>query len=279
MGSDCDDQRRALVVGKQQRDVLTRAGGRKYHRLETEALDAIEPGRTTVAISVDDDFGATAQGGIGDRVHVADDDGRQVAALEQRIGAAIDADQHRSVFAKVGTKRLQVFAIVVTPHDDEHLLAVEVGANVGDADAVQQQVTLATQVLHGVRGERLELYGEAGPGLGHRELDTLCRLYLAGRHHSIACIQVRAIEPDDVAFLDVGEHGRTDPVDQCDALRHQDLGPEIRVAAADARRRVHDGDHAAFDERLGGDAIEVDVIDDRDVARAQPLGELLRSPV
>ena len=35
----------------------------------------------------------------------------------------------------------------------------------------------------------------------------------------------------------------------------------------------------AGDERLGGDAVDVDVVDDRDVAGPQPLGEVLRPAV
>ena len=57
--------------------------------------------------------------------------------------------------------------------------------------------------------------------------------------------------------------------------RDQDLRAEVRVAPADARRRVDHRDRLTGDQRLGGDPVEVEVVDDRDVARAQPLGEVL----
>ena len=51
------------------------------------------------------------------------------------------------------------------------------------------------------------------------------------------------------------------------------LGPEVRVAAGDARLGVDDGGRLGRDQRLGGDPVEVDVVDDRDVAGVEPAGQ------
>ena len=61
--------------------------------------------------------------------------------------------------------------------------------------------------------------------------------------------------------------------------RQQDLRPEVGVAAAGARRRVDDRRHPAGHERVRADPVDVDVVDDRHVARLQPLGERLGAAV
>ena len=93
-----------------------------------ELAHPLEPGRAAVAVGVHDDLGAAAQRVVGDRVHVADDQVGLVAGLDQRVGAAVDADQHRPVLADVGAQASQVLLVVVAAHDDEHVPAVEVGA-------------------------------------------------------------------------------------------------------------------------------------------------------
>ena len=63
-----------------------------------------QAGRAAVAVGVDDDLGAAAQRVVADRVHVPDDHVGPVAGLEQRVGAAVDADEHRAVVADVGAQ-------------------------------------------------------------------------------------------------------------------------------------------------------------------------------
>src|SRR3712207_1137356 len=87
------------------------------------------------------------------------------------------------------------------------------------------------------------------------------------------------MEPDDVALVEGGQHVGTDVVQQRDPGLVDDLRPEVGVAAGDAAARVHDGSRPAGDERLTRDRVDVRVVDDRDVARLQALGEVLRPPV
>ena len=47
--------------------------------------------------------------------------------LEQRVGAAVDADEHRPVLADVRAQRGEVAAVVVAAHDDERVPAGELG--------------------------------------------------------------------------------------------------------------------------------------------------------
>ena len=101
MGADGDDELGALVVGEQHRDVLAGAGGREDDRVDAERRDPREARGAAVAVGVHDDLGAAAQGRVGDRVHVADDEVGLVAGLEERVGAAVDADEDRAVLADV----------------------------------------------------------------------------------------------------------------------------------------------------------------------------------
>ena len=61
------------------------------------------------------------------RVEVADDDVGLEPVLEQRVGAAVDADEHRLVLADVRPQRGEVGAVVVAAHDDERVPALELG--------------------------------------------------------------------------------------------------------------------------------------------------------
>ena len=59
----------------------------------------------------------------------------------------------------------------------------------------------------------------------------------------------------------------------------EDLRTQVGVAPADRRPDVDDGPGAARHQGLGADAVEVDVVDDGDLARAQASGEVLGAPV
>ena len=112
---------RALVVREQHRDVLAGPRSGEDDGRQSESLEPLQAGCATVAVGVDDEFGTARQCGVGDGVHVADDDVGPVTGLEQRIGAAINPDHHRPVLAKVGPKRREVLAVVVAANDDEDL--------------------------------------------------------------------------------------------------------------------------------------------------------------
>ncbi len=177
----------ALVVGEQHRDVLAGAGRGEDHRLEAELLHPLQPGRAAVAVGVDHDLGAAAQRLVGHRVHVADDQvragGRPPAARRPRRRPPISTGRYSRMYGRsVG----QVVLVVVAADDDQHVPAVEPGRDVGDADAVEQQLALAAQELHRVRRERLELHRQPGPGLGHRGGDGLGGLHDALGHQPVA---------------------------------------------------------------------------------------------
>src|SRR5699024_8390301 len=117
----------ALVVGEQHGDVLAGAGGGGGHAVDAEGVDAFGARGVAVTVGVDDDLGTGGQGGVGHGVHIADDHVRSVAGLDDGVGAAVDADEQRPVFADVGGQHRQVLLVVVAADDDEHVPVGEVG--------------------------------------------------------------------------------------------------------------------------------------------------------
>ena len=95
---------------------------------------------------------------------------------------------------------------------------------------------------------------------------------LAGEH-------LVAVDADLRALLGRAEDLAADVVEQHDSVRDDQLRPEVRVPAGDARRGVDDHLGLGGDQRLGGRPVDVDVVDDRDVAGVEPPGEPDGSPV
>ena len=80
---------------------------------------------------------------------------------------------------------------------------------------------------------------------------------------------------DDVAVVHRLHHRAADRVEQRHVRGHDPFRPAVRVAARDRVVGVHDRDHARREQALGRDAIEVAVVDDRDLAPPDPRGEIL----
>ena len=260
------DQARALGVCQQQRGVLGRTARCEFDRRQAEIMDPIEIGCAAVGIGAHDDLSTASQRLIGEGVEVAKHHGRPVATLEKNVGAGIDADEHRSVGADVAAQRCEVFAVVVSAHHNEHLLAGKLGSDLRHAHAIEEQVAVAAQILHGVGRERLELHSQAGACIGHRLLHALDRLLLPRCDHPIACIQGSFVEPDNVAVANIREHARSDTIKQRYAVGDQNLRPEVGIATADTRCCIHDSGNAALDQRLRSQPVDIDMVDDRDVA-------------
>ena len=106
-------------------------------------------------------LGAGAQRLVGDGVHVADDHVRPVARLEQRVGAAVDRDQHGLEVADVRLDHAQVALVARAPCDDERVAVAKAGRERREIDPFREQLSLLAQVAHRVLGERLECLGDA----------------------------------------------------------------------------------------------------------------------
>ena len=165
---------------------------------------------------------------------------------------------------------------MVAAHHDEDVAAVDLAcAMSGTPTPSSEQVALAAQVVHGVGGERLELHRQAGAGLRHRRARRSRRSAATPSATSVvAGVDGAVDDAQPVALGDRHDVG-AEVVDQRDARLDEDLRAEVRVAAGRRAGGVEHGGGLAGDERLGGDPVEVQVVDDRDVAGSQPLGEVL----
>ena len=114
------------------------------------------PGRAPVGVGVHDELGAAAQRRLAGGVHVADDHVRGQARLEQRVGAAVDGDDHRAHVPDERPQRPQVALVVDAAHDDERGAVAEVGREARQLDPAGQQLALLAHVLDRVAREALE---------------------------------------------------------------------------------------------------------------------------
>ena len=105
---------------------------------QAERLEVLAAGRAAVRVGVDDQLGAAAQRRLRGGVHVADDHVRLEAFLEQRVGAAVDADEHGLEVADVGPQRLDVALVVDAAHDDQRRPVAEVGVEARQLDACRR---------------------------------------------------------------------------------------------------------------------------------------------
>ncbi len=279
MRADRHDQARALVVGEQDRDVLAGAGRGEDHGLLAELLDPLEARRAAVAVGVHDQLGAAAQRALGDRVEVAHDEVGQVTGLHQGVGAAVHTDQDRAVLPDVGAEGGDVLLVVVAAHHDQDVPALHGGADVGHPHAVDEQVALAADVLHGVHGEVFDLDRQARPRLGHRGLDVLGRDHLALADELLVEVDLALVDAHHVAVAHAVEDLGGGAVDERHPGVHQDLRAEVGIAPADARRDVHHDGNTARDKSLRAHPVDVDVIDDRDFPGPEALGQPLGPPI
>ncbi len=121
-----------------------------------EPLEALAPRRTPVGIGVHDELSAAAQRSLAGGVHVADDHVRLQPLLQQRVGTAVDGDDHGTHVADEGAQRPQVALVADAAHDDERGAVAEVGGEARQLDSAGEQLALLAHVLDRVVREALE---------------------------------------------------------------------------------------------------------------------------
>ena len=256
-----------MVIAQQQRQVGGGACGGKRHRPHTQILDALETGGMAVGVCRQHHLGAASQRLAADLVGVADDELRPITGLAQDVGAAADADQDRLVLLDERLERLQVGGGAELLGDDHHVPAADVDVDVGDADAVDQQRALTADELDRVAGERLEVSHQAALRLVHQFVDLVVGALGAEDQPAVSGVHPTFVESHACAVLDLLEDLGPSLVDQDDAVGHEYLRSEVGVATGDGRRRVDDRGDVCLDERVGGDPVKVQSVDDDDVTR------------
>jgi hypothetical protein len=130
---------------------------------QAEAEQPLAPGCAAVGIGVNDQLRPRPQGLVAGGVHVAEDDVRLPTLLEQRVGAAVDADQHGIDVADVSAQRLQVTPVGGAADDDQNVAIAEAGARGGELDAASEQLALLPQMGNRVLGERRQRLVDLSP--------------------------------------------------------------------------------------------------------------------
>ena len=194
--------------------------------------------------------------------------------LDQRVRAPVDPDEDRFVLSDVGPQRVEVLLVVIAPHHDQRVTPLEVGGDVRHADAVEEQVTLLAEVVHGVLGEGLELVGHPLSSRRHGLLHRRCIEQGPVRERAVVADQLGTLQPHHRAVLE-RHHLVAHPVQQGDAGGHQDLRTQVGVATRDRCRGVDDGRGPTGHEGLGAHLVDVLVVDHGDVALLEAFGEVL----
>ena len=143
-------------------------------------------------------------------------------------------------------------------------------------EASGQQLALLHHVLDGVLREGLERLADLAAALVRRRGDRRGLQNLAAPgDRPVGAEDLAAAQGDLLAVAQLVEQPLSRRVDQADPRLHEQQRPHVRVLATRRRRAVDDRRHAARDEVLRRDAIEVAMVDDRDLPGAQTLDQVL----
>src|SRR6185503_10737541 len=172
----------------------------------------------------------------------------------------------------------QVRLVAGPARDDEHVPVAEARAKPRQLDAGREALGLVAQVEQGVLGERLERLRQTPLVLGERSLERRrVELGALGEERAVAP-DVAPLDPDELAVGELVEERCTRGVDQPDPCAHELERAGVGKAARGRRRDVDDDPHAALDQLLGRDAVEIGVVDDRHVLGPEPPDEVLGAP-
>ena len=104
-------------------------------------------------------------------------------------------------------------------------------------------------------------------------------LALPGGQQGVAPPQVVADEAQLLTLRDEVEDAGADVVDERDPRLGDEQRADVGVAARERRRSVHHGRRGGPDEVLGRHPVDVGVVDDGDVPRAEPLDQVFRPAI
>ena len=139
--------------------------------------------------------------------------------LEQRVGAAVDADQHRPVLADVRAQRGEVGAVVVPAHDDERVASGErrcaAAAASSGSNVSRASCWMYSSVFSAKRSSSAPMLraGRFHRGLDRRPRRARCRGRAARRRARARRRSMRTTSPSCDVVHELG----ADVVDQRDA--------------------------------------------------------------
>ena len=167
--------------------------------------------------------------------------------------------------------------MVGPPDDDQHVPVAEARPGLRQVDRTREQTALLPQVGHRVLGEVVERPVDPAALLLETHRQLLGLEHPALHHQFTARPDSAALHLDLVPVRDPLEQLGT-RVDQPDAGSHQRQGPGVRIGAVGRGCRIERGADAAGGQLLGGDPVEVAMVDHGQVAGSKPLDQLLGAP-
>ena len=215
---------------------------------------------------MDEQLGAAPQRGVGDRVHVADDHVRLVAGLDQRVGAAVDADQHRLEVADVRPHDPQVALVAGPAGDDERVPVAEARLQRREVDPLGEQAALPPSGAAACSRRTLDSDSVTRPrcSASARSSSRSSRARPRARHVPFRkTLAPRTVSGSPSATSsNSGAPGASISVTP---PRTSSSGPGFGNRPESDSDDVDDDADARLEQLLGGDAVEVGVVDDRDV--------------
>src|SRR5205823_14495758 len=103
--------------------------------------------------------------------------------------------------------------------------------------------------------------------------------HVAGCQARAVAIEARAANGEELTFVDVFEQLSAGDLDEPYAAAHERQRSRVWKTAGERGGDVDHDAHARLEQLLGRDAVEIGVLDDRDVVGREALDEVLRPPV
>ena len=190
--------------------------------------------------------------------------------LAQRVRAAVDGDEHRPEVADVRAHHAEVGLVARPPRDDERVPVAEPGAERRHVDPGRER---RPPPRGGGRAcSRRTPRARARRGSAARRAPPAGRPPRAPSPRRAASRSARSRRPRSAAGRRPrarSKSARAGRVDQPDPRADELERPGVREPPGRRGRDVDDGADARLGELLGGDAVDVGVVDDRDVVRAR----------
>jgi hypothetical protein len=243
-------------------------------------------------------LGTAAQRGLAGGVHVAHDHVRHEPLFDQRLRGPVDRDDDGAPVANERPQRAQVALMAHPAHDHERGAVAKVGLEAGQLDPARQELALLAHVLHRVAREALERLADLAPPGFRVGAHPLRIEHLAARQELAAAEhlandrperrpavgarghRVRRRRGDHNELIAVGdrlEQPVVGKVDEQDARLDEQLRTQVGIGPRGGRATVQHRRGARRDQLLGRHAVDVHVIDERDLAAAEMSDEQLRA--
>ena len=228
---------------------------------------------------MDENLCAAPQCFVGYGVHVAHDHVRLVAGLEERVGAPVHADQDRLERADVGLHHAQVALVARTACHHERMAVTEARLQSRELDPFGEQLPFLPEVAHRVLGKCLERFGDSAALFGELPFELPLLEHVPRRKTRSIAVETSAANGQELSLVHMLEEAVGHHVDQPDASTYECERSWIWKASGLRRGHVDHYAYSGFEECFRRDAIEIGVVDDRDVVRREPFDEILGAPV